>query len=189
MRASSFVVERSGLQDTSCRFAGESSGIGLKSPHHLKGGSLMRQERSFWVAFLLLLPIAVYAAPIFKCVDEAGRVTFTQNQNCPRQSNLEGVSDHRNVAPSGSGPAVKMADPSIRQPPSNRQGQAYTVVGEQPAAAPVVVPTPDPQVVVRPAPNSQPCTKVVNQMVNSTFVGKDGKRVGRSEIRKVVVPC
>jgi hypothetical protein len=148
----------------------------------------MRRVRNFWVAFLLLFPIAVYAAPIFKCVDAAGKVTFTQNQNCLRSSNLEGVSDHRNVAPSGSGPAVKMADPS-RPPAVNRQGQAYTVVGEPPAVAPHVAPTPDPQVVVRPAPNNQPCVKIVNQTINSTIIGKDGKRRSRSEIRKIAVPC
>lgn len=60
----------------------------------------------------LLLSTQAGAATIFKCVDEAGKVTFTKNANCPRNSGLEDVVRAHNAAPSGSSAPVQMATPA-----------------------------------------------------------------------------
>lgn len=52
------------------------------------------------------------AAAIFKCVDAHGKVTFTQNQNCPENSGLDDVVRAHNPTISGSSVPVQMAPPA-----------------------------------------------------------------------------
>lgn len=80
----------------------------------------------------LLLSSQASAATIFKCVDEAGKVTFTKNANCPRNSSLEDVVRAHNAAPSGSSAPVQMATPSAPAHTAQRPEQA-------PSEGPVVV--------------------------------------------------
>lgn len=72
----------------------------------------------------LVVPYAK-AATVFKCVDAAGKVTFTQ-QNCPENNILDDVVSARNPTISGSGPATRMAESSRVSgyaPPQGRQHQ------------------------------------------------------------------
>lgn len=80
----------------------------------------------------LLLSSQAGAATIFKCVDEAGKVTFTKNANCPRNSGLEDVVRAHNAAPSGSSAPVQMATPPAPAHTAQRPEQA-------PSKGPVVV--------------------------------------------------
>ncbi len=72
----------------------------------------------------LLLSTQAGAATIFKCVDEAGKVTFTKNANCPRNSGLEDVVRAHNAAPSGSSAPVQMATPAAPSYSSQIQQRA-----------------------------------------------------------------
>lgn len=81
--------------------------------------------RNFGLVFAaILLSSQAGAATIFKCVDESGKVTFTKNANCPRDTGLEDVVRAHNAAPSGSSAPVQMATPA----PS-----AYSPQGKQQA--------------------------------------------------------
>jgi hypothetical protein len=147
-----------------------------------------------WLKALCLVVVSsfagtVSAASISKCVDAAGKVTFTQNQNCPRSHTLADVSSYRNAPPSGSGPAVEMADTTPRPATPKRDGQSFTVVGAPPPVQPVAEPAPDKQVVVRQAPNNQPCVKTVDRLVSGSRKNADGTTTGRAQMIKVVVPC
>lgn len=81
----------------------------------------------------LLLSSQASAATIFKCVDEAGKVTFTKNANCPRNTGLEDVVRAHNAAPSGSSAPVQMATPATpsytAQLPEQAPRKGATVVG------------------------------------------------------------
>lgn len=149
----------------------------------------MQYLSSFYIVLLLCLSGPALSASIFKCVDAAGKITFTQNQNCPSSNKLEGISDHSNVAPSGSGPAVKMADTTAQPRPGKSQGQSYTVVGAPEPIESVAPPVADKEVAVRPTPSNQPCIKIVEKMVSSRRVNADGTTIGRSQIVKVPVAC
>jgi len=59
----------------------------------------------------LLLSSQAGAATIFKCVDSAGKVTFTKGQNCPDNSDLDDVVRAHNPTISGSSAPVQMAQP------------------------------------------------------------------------------
>ena len=87
----------------------------------------------------VLLSSQLQAATVFKCVDAAGKVTFTQNQNCPRSSDLDDVISAHNAAPSGSSAPVQMAQPRGRsitaQAKEPSRGGGVTVVGEKPKCA------------------------------------------------------
>lgn len=135
-----------------------------------------------------LLSSQLQAASVMKCVDAAGKVTFTQNQNCPSTAELNDVVSARNAAPSGSSTPVQMADPK-RPRQQKSSGQSFVVVGTPPPAAPAPVIEKEPApVVVHRAP-AQPCVKVVEQPYSYSMPGKNGGSVGRAGIRKVVVPC
>lgn len=91
---------------------------------------------SFLVMFCVFCAANAQAATVFKCVDAAGKTTFTQ-QNCPENHSLEDVVRARNPTISGSGPAARMARPvdgtsslpsSISQP-SQRATPRVNVVG------------------------------------------------------------
>lgn len=140
---------------------------------------------------LLLFASQSMAATIFRCVDANGKVTFTQH-NCPDNHVLDDVVTARNAKPSGSGPDSVMASPKVMQVQSNTPASGR--VSGSKVEAPVVqleaerndgVSKGTP---LRAAPQ-QPCTKVVEQRYSYPKITKDGKRVGVSGIRKVVVPC
>jgi len=137
----------------------------------------------------LAIAASVQASPVFKCVDAAGAVTFTQNRNCPQSGAVAEVSDYRNASPSGSGPAVRMAKVAPLAVASKRTGQAFTVVGAPPIIAAAPAPVAPPPVVVHHGRANQPCIKTVEQMYRATSYSKDGRRVGGAGIRKVIVPC
>jgi len=137
----------------------------------------------------LALTAGVQASPVFKCVDAAGAVTFTQNRNCPQQGAVADIADYRNASPSGSGPAVRMAKAAPPAVASKRTGQAFTVVGAPPIVAAAPVPVAPPPVVVHHGRSNQPCIKTVEKMFRSSRIAANGQRVGRAEIRKVLVPC
>ncbi len=71
--------------------------------------------RSLGFILAALLSSQAGAATIFKCVDEAGKVTFTKNANCPRNSGLDDVISAHNAAPSGSSAPVQMAAPKSQR--------------------------------------------------------------------------
>lgn len=60
------------------------------------------------LALLCCAASQAQAATVFKCVDAAGKVTFTQQQ-CPEQSALHDVVRANNPTPSGSGQPTEMA--------------------------------------------------------------------------------
>jgi len=76
--------------------------------------------------FLLLIPFSslalacAIAAPtasaqtVFKCVDAAGKITFTANANCPSQHALDDVVSAYNPTMSRSGEETTMAQPKVR---------------------------------------------------------------------------
>lgn len=130
------------------------------------------------------------AGQVFKCVDAAGKVTFTQG-NCPEKNSFDSVVEAKNVAPSGSGPAVSMAvDNQERTSPQKKQkdGQAYTVVGER-------VETPDrlkeePQKTTAPVYRSVPPQQRIvmeERMVVTHGRDKNGNRTAKVEVIKVPV--
>ncbi len=85
------------------------------------------------LAFSVSMPVA--AETVFKCVDAAGKVTFTQ-QACPDSTGLADVVRAHNSPPSAGGSPVRMADQPIRYSPADQsQNQprksSVTVVGER----------------------------------------------------------
>lgn len=60
-----------------------------------------------------------HAATIFKCVDAAGKVTFTKGQNCPDNTGLDDVVRAHNPRISGSSAPVQMAQPRIQSQPAS----------------------------------------------------------------------
>lgn len=135
----------------------------------------------------LLLSSQARAATIFKCVDEAGKVTFTKNANCPRNSGLEDVVRAHNAAPSGSSEPARMAAPVAARTP--RPKKDLIVIGEKQAA-----PTPAPEAAPRAGAQrvqgpEQPCIKMVERIVTSRKVNKDGSTRSRAEMVKVPVAC
>lgn len=143
------------------------------------------------LAFTFSMPLT--AETVFKCVDASGNVTFTQ-QACPEHSNLYDVVGAHNQRPSAEGESAKMAEK--RQPSGTRQQTAGNWNDSAPPA-----PEPAPQEKQnsracagceksKPIDNSQqPCVKVVDKLVNRSYVDKNGNRVGSAESVKVVVPC
>jgi hypothetical protein len=77
----------------------------------------------------VLLSSQLQAATVFKCVDAAGKVTFTQNQNCPDSHSLDDVVSAHNPTISGSGPASVMATPR-----GSSSGAALARGADQPSA-------------------------------------------------------
>lgn len=75
--------------------------------------------RSFgFILVTLLLSSQAGAATIFKCVDAAGKVTFTKGQNCPDHTGLDDVVRAHNPTISGSSAPVRMARPRLQAQPS-----------------------------------------------------------------------
>lgn len=72
------------------------------------------------------------AATVFKCVDEAGKVTFTQ-QNCPKAEDFAGAVSAHNPVMSGDGPVVQMA-PVQRSQTSGLAGAKGTMGVSKPSA-------------------------------------------------------
>lgn len=137
----------------------------------------------------MLLSSQLQAASVMKCVDAAGKVTFTQNQNCPRDHALDDVVSAHNAAPSGSSAAVQMADPAKpRQQKSS--GQSFVVVGAPPPPQ-AVEPEIESEPVRTAAPRApaQPCIKLVDKMISCSRPGKDGRMRGCAQIIKVPVAC
>ncbi len=64
------------------------------------------------IALAAVFSAEASAAAIFKCVDANGKVTFTQNQNCPENSGLDDVVRAHNPTISGSSAPVQMAPPA-----------------------------------------------------------------------------
>jgi len=68
-------------------------------------------KRAGIVAFVVVIASSnAGAATVFKCVDDAGKITFTQ-QNCPNASSYHGAIQAHSPTISGAGPAVEMAPP------------------------------------------------------------------------------
>ena len=141
--------------------------------------------RGLSVALLVLMVGAAQAATVVKCVDAAGKVTFSQHA-CPSAEHDSAVMSVNNQRPSGDGPAIRLADPAKPTATVRRQGQKYTVVGE-PEELPE---TPIQAERQRAAPAAvKPCVRYVEKQINTSRVTADGKRRGQSEIVKVPVPC
>jgi len=90
----------------------------------------------FRLALLLagaLISSHASAATIFKCVDAAGKVTFTKGQNCPDNTDLDDVVRAHNPRISGSSSPVQMAQPRTQARTSAATG-AYGA--SQPQQAP-----------------------------------------------------
>lgn len=92
---------------------------------------------------------AAQAATVFKCVDAAGKITYTQ-QNCPANNSLDDVVRAHNPTVSGAGPAVRLAEPQRQYPPVTATTDAlsaspYTVQGEAPRSRVSVVGASAPQ--------------------------------------------
>lgn len=145
--------------------------------------------RNFGLVFAaILLSSQAGAATIFKCVDESGKVTFTKNANCPRDTGLEDVVRAHNAAPSGSSAPVRMAAPVANRPAA--KNKELVVVGEQP-----VVPVAQPAEtsprggIARPQGPTQPCIKIVEKLIHGRIPTKDGKIRSRAQIVKVPVAC
>lgn len=68
------------------------------------------------------------AANVFKCIDAAGKVTFTQYQ-CDGHASSEEVAAPAAQRPSGDGPAVKIAKPSTL-PAKPRKKRTYNHCGD-----------------------------------------------------------
>lgn len=143
----------------------------------------------------VLLPLVLaalaghaHAASVFKCVDAAGKVTFTQ-QSCPDSHALDDVVSARNDKPSGSGAASRMAPPA--PPPTPRSGgQRYTVVGEKPAVQAPIATTeamPTTSDGVRRSVSRQPQIRYEERLVDCSYTNKKGNRVGCSRMIKVPV--
>lgn len=144
--------------------------------------------------FAVVAPL-VQGETVFKCVDTAGKVTFTQ-QACPEQSNLSDVVSAHNQRPSADGEAAKMAEkpmPSgiVKKPAGNWNDPPQPVPAKEPA-------TQEKQndracagcAKSKPVDfDQQPCVKVVDKLVSRSYLDKNGNRVGSAETVKVVVPC
>lgn len=95
--------------------------------------------RSFgFILAALLMSSQASAATIFKCVDAAGKVTFTKGRNCPDNTGLDDVVRAHNPNISGSSAPVQMAQPRWQAQPSQtpqsyqqpqRQQRGVAVVG------------------------------------------------------------
>lgn len=85
-----------------------------------------------FILAVLLLSSQASAATIFKCVDAAGKVTFTKNANCPGNTGLDDVVRAHNAAPSGSSAPMRMATPAAPAYTAQRPEQ-------MPSKGPVVV--------------------------------------------------
>lgn len=142
-------------------------------------------HKTMIVLAAVLLSSKLQAASVFKCVDAAGKVTFTQNQNCPRTAEFDAVVNARNATPSGSSSAVRMGDPARRTTKSG--GQSFTVVGERPTPAAVqAVPAAEQQTPRAAGRNAaQPCIKMVERLVRC----QSATGGGCAEIIKVPVAC
>lgn len=137
------------------------------------------------VLFLVVLTTSWQAlgATVFKCVDAAGKITFTQH-DCPAASQDSSVVSVSNQRPSGAGPATMMADPS-KLPPPRREARRLTVVQEPEVALEEPIQAERPRAVAQ----QKPCVRYVQKLVNTSRITKEGKRRGRSELIKVPVPC
>jgi len=145
--------------------------------------------RSLGFILIALLSVQASAASISKCVDSQGRVTFTQNANCPGGSVADGAVRAHNPTISGSSAPVQMADPN-RPRAASPQAKELTVVGQpQQRTLPIESPAQRETTVRRSAAPAQPCIKMVERRINSSTVMKNGSRRGRSEIIKVPVAC
>lgn len=78
---------------------------------------------------LLFSTTPAVATSVYRCVDKAGKLTFT-NQGCPANQTSE-IQRARNPTPS-SGKAVPLAQPSAQRKPYNDEAnKPLTVVGEK----------------------------------------------------------
>lgn len=142
------------------------------------------------VAALISFASVVHAGQVFKCVDSSGKVTFTQS-NCPEKHDFDSVVEAKNVAPSGSGPAVKMATqkmPVARTSVQARDGQAFTVVGEQTGTPERLKEKPErsTEPVYRSVPN-QPRIVIEERTISRSVRDKNGNRLVGVEVVKVPV--
>jgi hypothetical protein len=111
--------------------------------------TLSHHTASLLVAFGALITGSLsapdaYAQTVFKCVDAAGKVTFTANANCPSNNALEDVVSAHNPTISRTGEETLMATPKSRSAhyyriqaapraarPSARQVGCSTGLGDQ----------------------------------------------------------
>ncbi|MCQ4326266.1 hypothetical protein CXK94_20815 [Stutzerimonas stutzeri] len=77
---------------------------------------------------LLLLAAPAHSASVFRCIDEQGHVTFSQ-QGCPSEQNQQ-RQQAANPTPS-SGKAVPMAKPKPARSGKRKEEDSLTVVAEQ----------------------------------------------------------
>lgn len=144
---------------------------------------------------LLLLAYIVsthlVADTVFKCVDESGKVTFTQHA-CPSQTTLSGAVEASNQRPSAEGETARMA--AERAPETRKQSAGNWNDAPPPQAEPKVhaekrIRAWDSDRTVTQPQNQQPCVKIVNRTINYQQINKDGSRAGVSQVVKDVVPC
>jgi len=87
--------------------------------------------RHLIMAAAAMLAIDAHAASVNKCVDAAGKITFTQ-QACPGGQQPDEVVRAHNPAPSGGTEVVEMVSPewrSFNEPEPTRSQTKVTVVG------------------------------------------------------------
>lgn len=86
------------------------------------------RRASICTCLLLLATTPSHASSVFRCVDERGHITFTQ-QGCPQEQSLQRQKAF-NPTP-GSGKAVPMARPATRRNEPRERSDSLTVVAEQ----------------------------------------------------------
>lgn len=77
---------------------------------------------------LLLLSTPAFSASVFRCIDQAGHVTFSQ-QGCPENQRQQ-RQRATNPTPS-SGKAVPMATLKTRKSPAGSEGESLAIVAER----------------------------------------------------------
>lgn len=145
--------------------------------------------RSLGFILIALLSAHAEAASISKCVDSQGRVTFTQNANCPGGSVSDGAVRAYNPSISGSSAPVQMADPN-RPRAASLQAKELTIVGQpQPRTLPIESAAEREAPVRRSVGPAQPCIKMVEKLVSCSRPSKKGGIVGCAQRIKVPVAC
>ena len=128
-----------------------------------------------------------HAATVTRCVDAAGKVTFSQH-GCPSAAVETGVVNAENLPPRGSGPAATITHDI---PLKGLGGLRVSGTAEpEPAAAPAPAePRQENTPYRRGAQAPQNCVRWVDQRVDCSRTLPDGTRRGCSQTIKVARPC
>lgn len=141
------------------------------------------------LAFTVSIPLA--AETVFKCVDESGKVTFTQYA-CPSHTSPSGSVEANNQQPSAEGETARMA--AQRAPGIRKQSAGNWNDAPPEPARPKIQSEPrvrawDSDRTASQPQNQQPCMKTIDMPVRSSRVNADGSRTGTAGTVKVMAPC